>query len=593
MNINLTRRNLFIFFGITCTLLLASCGGGGGQTASIVDLHPTASNNIPLVTGSGPNGNLTPANLYPHYSVPLTSGVPTYSAGQTIAVVDAPGTNSIATIVSDLNLFTLNYGPKSSSCATPVVSGNSTTYTCNGFTFKVINLNTVPANQNSGWNAEIALDVQWSHALAPNANLILVQAQSASSADLATAVDTAASQSGVVAVSMSFGSPESSAETSLTYSPNLLNDGLFSHWTAQGTVFLASAGDSGNIRSYPAASPYVTSVGGTAIGNLSTLIPTQSPPSASPSQTSYEFAWSYDVGFQVAGTGGGASLYESMPSFQTNFASTSLAGSLGLNSVGSNSVRAIPDVAYNASSNLSPVTIVVNGAASGTGGTSAGAPQWAGIVAQMSDYYSRLSSPSPTTLKLKLANTTSYPYGFNSYLYSSYTSINSSAPFFDITVGTDITGTNPNSGTYGVGGFSCTGLCTAGVGYDDVTGLGVPVVGNLLSTLSASGGTTPSAAASPTSFNFGTVTVGSSPQTTITVTNNGTANLTFQFAPSVSGNSYSAVSTTCGTTLAVGASCSQTVKFSPSGNLTYTGSVSFLFNELPSSTYATLSGVGH
>ena len=128
---------------------------------------------------------------------------------------------------------------------------------------------------------------------------------------------------------------------------------------------------------------------------------------------------------------------------------------------------------------------------------------------------------------------------------------------------------------------------------NDVTGLGVPVVGNLLSTLSASGGTTPSAAASPTSFNFGTVTVGSSPQTTITVTNNGTANLTFQFAPSVSGNSYSAVSTTCGTTLAVGASCSQTVKFSPSGNLTYTGSVSFLFNELPSSTYATLSGVGH
>ena len=489
MNSKLAQRTACIFLGIACAVFLVSWRGGGDDQIASGNLHTASANTAAQSTGgSGGNGRLVPADMYAHYSVPLTGGAPTYGGtGQTIAIVDAPGLNSQETIISDLNAFTAYVGMASSDCKNPVllsiIPGNKiTTYDCNGFKFKIIDQNIDPANK-SNVDGEIALDVQWSHAMAPNADLVLVLASSGKIPDMAFALDTAAGHSGVTAVSLSYAWSESilpSSETSLIYDSHVLNDGLFAHWTAQGIVFFASAGDTANSRFYPAASPYVTSVGGTAIVNTAALMPTQSSPNAPSSQSGYEVAWSSDSGVFIGGTGGGTSLYEPMPNFQRNFLTTSLAGSLALNAVGSNRMRAIPDVAYNANADISPVVRVLNGVVSGDGGTSEGAPQWAGIFAQMADYYSRKSSPSPAPLNLKLKNTVNYPYGFNSYLYSIYTGISASSPFFDITKGTNINATNPNSAFYSIGGFQCTGLCAAGVGYDNVSGLGAPVVSNLL-----------------------------------------------------------------------------------------------------------------
>ena len=116
---------------------------------------------------------------------------------------------------------------------------------------------------NPGWSLETALDVEWSHAMAPGANLVLVEASSASLANLFNAVNFARSLNGVVDVSMSWGTSEFYGETaydSLFTTPagHIGGDGL-----PGGVTFVAASGDSGawDGVSYPAASPNVLSVG--------------------------------------------------------------------------------------------------------------------------------------------------------------------------------------------------------------------------------------------------------------------------------------------------------------------------------------------
>src|SRR5437016_526643 len=111
--------------------------------------------------------------------------------GQTIAGVtayDAP------TIKSDLNVFSQTFGlPTADMNGQPILT-------------KVIHRSQPPAD--SGWALEASLDVEWAHAIAPQAHILLVEAASASTSDLLTAVDYARSQPGVVAVSMSWGGHE-------------------------------------------------------------------------------------------------------------------------------------------------------------------------------------------------------------------------------------------------------------------------------------------------------------------------------------------------------------------------------------------------
>ena len=121
-----------------------------------------------------------------------------------------------------------------------------------GPTFKVLNENggtSLPANSAvNGWDVEESLDVEWAHSIAPQANIILFEANSNSFGDLLQAVSTAADTTGVSVVSMSWSGGEWSGETSA--------DSYFTTPSGhQGVTFLASTGDNGTPSGYPALSP--------------------------------------------------------------------------------------------------------------------------------------------------------------------------------------------------------------------------------------------------------------------------------------------------------------------------------------------------
>ena len=121
-----------------------------------------------------------------------------------------------------------------------------------------------PSGRGNSWAVETSLDVEWAHAIAPKAKIVLVEANSAADSDLFAAINTARNYSGVSVISMSWGGDESSSDTSLN-----------SYFTTPsghtGVTFLASSGDSGGFINttttkkvgFPAASPNVVAVGGT------------------------------------------------------------------------------------------------------------------------------------------------------------------------------------------------------------------------------------------------------------------------------------------------------------------------------------------
>lgn len=201
------------------------------------------------------------------------------------------------------------------------------------------------AAANAGWAMETSLDVEWAHAIAPQAKILLVEAPTPSGQNLLNAIDYAVRQTGVVAVSMSWGGAEFPEETTL--------DNHF--LSVNGTItFFASSGDNGAGASWPAASPNVTAVGGTKVAL------------AANGSCRAETAW--------VGSGGGISAYEKEPDYQKNY---SIAQAKGW--------RAIPDVSYNADPTSGFSIYRTTGSSKKgwymVGGTSAGAPQWAAIKA--------------------------------------------------------------------------------------------------------------------------------------------------------------------------------------------------------------------
>jgi subtilase family serine protease len=107
-----------------------------------------------------------------------------------------------------------------------------------------------------GWEVEESLDIEWAHAMAPEASLYLVEAQSGSTADLMCAVTVAANlvnKAGGGEVSMSFGGGEFAQEAAY--------DSIFA---TTKVVYFAAAGDSPGT-SWPSVSPNVISVGGTTL----------------------------------------------------------------------------------------------------------------------------------------------------------------------------------------------------------------------------------------------------------------------------------------------------------------------------------------
>jgi subtilase family serine protease len=370
--------------------------------------------------------------LHPHYHVGhfATAGISGYKpaqirqaynlnalgstgAGQTIAIVDAFGS---PTILADANVFSKQFGLPA------LVSGTN---------FKIRTPGGKPG-VNAGWGLETSLDVEWAHAVAPNATIILEECHSSSDTDLMAGVDDAVAQ-GASVVSMSFGGPEGTFDLNLD-----------SHFLGKNNVtFTASSGDSGFGVEWPAASPGVVGVGGTSL----TL-------DANNNITS-ETAWK--------GSGGGLSQVESAPLFQTaNFSADPIVSPSG--------GRGVPDVSYDGDPKTG-FAMYDSTRYQGLkgwwqiGGTSCGAPQWAAIFACINA--ARVANSKP--LLNSTANTVQSQT--NADLYNAaYGLILPPIGYNDITQGNDNNSQGGNS---------------ALTGYDLVTGLGSPKSAGLGTTMNS------------------------------------------------------------------------------------------------------------
>ena len=272
-----------------------------------------------------PSGSaLTPAQIRHAYGLDLITGDGT---GQTIAIIGAYDNPSAWT---DLQAFDQQFNIPDPPSFQRVAQDGSLNYP----------LTASAAGVNTIWADEAALDVQWSHAMAPGANIILVEASSNSYSDLlAGAVNWVRRQPGVSVVSMSFGQ---------TGTGEFYTETPFDQWFTTpkghaGVTFVASTGDNGQPASYPSYSPNVVAVGGT---NLT----------LSNGDYAGETGWS--------GSGGGVSSFESKPSYQSSLTVSS-------------TNRTVPDIALVAD----PAAVVFGGQWVSLGGTSLAAPLFAGMVA--------------------------------------------------------------------------------------------------------------------------------------------------------------------------------------------------------------------
>lgn len=225
---------------------------------------------------SGPGG-LSPVQVATAYGVTNFSG---RGAGA-IAIVDA---YNYPTALNDFNNFSQTY-------SLPTESSGSATSASNSVFQVVYAAGRAPAN-DGGWSEEMAIDIQWAHAMAPMAKIYLVEAASSTLQDISQAVAVAKSLPGVHEVSTSFGA----TETGCTY---VDYNSLF---VQSGVVFFSAAGDSAGERSFPAESVNTVAVGGTslAVSPIGTWLS--------------ESVWN--------GTGCGPSAFEPRPVYQDSIYST-------------------------------------------------------------------------------------------------------------------------------------------------------------------------------------------------------------------------------------------------------------------------------
>ncbi|MGH9302959.1 MAG: S53 family peptidase [Acidimicrobiales bacterium] len=270
------RCNAILVLNPSALTLVRGNGGNGGHR------HPTTTTSTTTSTSTSTSTSTTttllqsgcttahpgytPCDLQSAYNLPSASA----GSGETVALVDAYNDPNAE---ADLAVYRSAYGlpacTTSNGCFRKVNQSGGTSY----------------PRGNANWSEEISLDLDMVSATCPNCRILLVEASSTSLSNLGVAEDTAVSL-GASAVSNSYGASEFSGET--TY------DSYYDH---PGVAITASSGDSGYGVEWPAASPYVTAVGGTSLY-----------PASGTARGWTESAWS--------GASSGCSAFEAEPSWQ-------------------------------------------------------------------------------------------------------------------------------------------------------------------------------------------------------------------------------------------------------------------------------------
>ncbi len=426
----------------------------------------------------------TPASMANSYNYASLLAGGNQGQGKTIAVIDSWGSDTIA---HDLHVFNQAFGLQ------PMCGEEGITCAAGMPTFSVLHFQgspatTAPPPQSNGtgledkslWALEVALDVQWAHATAPKANILLVATPTAETlgvqgfSQMMNALQYIVDNRLADVVSMSFGAGEGTFHNGSAALMQLRKP--FVDAQASRITLFASSGDGGSTNNmkepvnnpatipypsvgWPASDPLVTAVGGTYLCTDATTglgVDTTNPPVRC--QPSRNPGLQRETGWVVSG--GGYSILFPRPAFQNTLppGSTFVGSSVGAPGPNSN-MRGIPDIAYQASATTGVLIYItlppdgLSGLICGSapcstgwydiGGTSASSPQWAGLVAiadQMAGH------------NLGYINPALYQIANNPSKYA--------ADFFDVTVNCNGSATIP-------------GYC-ASQGWDAVTGLGTP-----------------------------------------------------------------------------------------------------------------------
>lgn len=483
------RRMATVLFGTTALLVMIPGATGGAAVPrlpvpvpTIVDYQFLAASQTPPTEAncfSVGRRCFTPTSMRNSYNLG-----PLYAAGHegqgvTIAIIDSFGNPNMA---SDLGVFDTQMRLPHM-CGEPNVTCGSGTPTFQHLFFDGKTMVKAPPPGSNGtnlqtrniWALETSLDVEWAHSIAPMANILLVTTNPAETLGVQGFPQMMDAEQNIVdnhlatVISQSF----ASGEDAFASTQSLLNlRHAYIAAAANGVTVLGSSGDGGTANvgktpvknpdiipfpsvEWPASDPLVTGVGGTYLCTdpvTGTGVDNTDPPANCQGQPNREIGW--------IGSGGGFSDVFARPSYQA----TLPAGSTAIGSM-----RAVPDISYQASSRTG---VLVYDTAPGdatrglncspgnpcsagwyvVGGTSSSCPQWAGLVAiadQIAGHGLGLINPK---------------------LYSLASGPNYSTYFYDVTTGN-------NQANPSIQGYPAT------TGWDPVTGLGTPNAANLVPAL--------------------------------------------------------------------------------------------------------------
>lgn len=325
------KRLCLLIVALAFVGVLASSRSSAPDRAGIGRaVQPAASRSY---SGALPRDGYTPGQIRHAYGIDRLVEA---GAGQVIGIVtayDSPAIpRNVQAFIETYHLPGLNGLP-----GTPACNVRDGPHPC----FQRIYSQDPPSYQDR-WVTETCLNVDWAHAIAPGADLLVVESPRDDAFDMLDAVDLAV-RSGARVVAMSWGSQEFSDETLYDY-----------HFRHSGVAFVASTGDLGVVN-WPASSPYVVSVGGSTLrldrdGNVVS-----------------DLAWN--------GAVRGYSAYEVEPAYQVSAEIPD-----------PQQMRAVPDVAYAANPDAgfpvyNPASSLAEAGWLELGGTSVGVPQWAGLIA--------------------------------------------------------------------------------------------------------------------------------------------------------------------------------------------------------------------